>query len=70
MKIAGIFFLLFGVISLGLGFAMLLDKTLLTQFGDTMRTLFIILLFVYGIYRVWTAIRAMKYSPKRNSAQQ
>jgi hypothetical protein len=60
MKIAGFLFLLFGLMSLGLGIAMLLDKTLLNQFGETIRIIFIVLLFVYGIYRVWTAVRTMK----------
>jgi len=64
MKFAGILFFLFGLISLGLGIAMVLDKTLLNQFGDTIRTVFIILLFVYGLYRVWTAVRAMKFSSR------
>ena len=60
MKIAGFLFLLFGLISLGLGIAMLIDSTLLNQFGSTVRTVFIVLLFVYGIYRIWSAIGAMK----------
>jgi hypothetical protein len=60
MKLAGFLFLLFGLISLGLGIAMLLDKTLLNQFSDTMRTVFIVMLFVYGLYRLWSSIGAMR----------
>ncbi|MEP7234583.1 MAG: hypothetical protein ABI778_04730 [Ignavibacteriota bacterium] len=60
MKIAALLFLLFGFIALGLGIAMLLDDTLLMQFDGTIRTVFIVMLFVYGGYRLWSAIGAAK----------
>jgi len=67
MKLAGLLFLLFGLLALGLGIAMLMDKTLLNQFGDSVRTVFIILLFVYGAYRVWTAVSAMRAASKNTA---
>ncbi len=70
MKIAAVLFFLFGLMALGLGFAMLLDKTLLNQFDSTVRTIFIALLFVYGAYRLWTAFGAVKrFSERRNAAK-
>jgi hypothetical protein len=60
MKIVAYLFLLFGVLALGLGIAMLMDKTLLNQFSETMRGIFIGVLFGYGIYRVFTFVGALK----------
>jgi hypothetical protein len=66
MRITAFLFLLFGVLSLGLGIAMLIDKTLLNQFSETARTVFIGMLFGYGVYRVWTAISNFrKNTPKQ-----
>ena len=67
MKLAGLLFLVFGLLALGLGIAMLMDKTLLNQFGDSIRIVFIILLFVYGAYRVWSAISAMRAASKNST---
>ena len=67
MKIAGILFFLFGLMSLGLGIAMLADKTLLNQFDSTVRNVFIGLLFVYGAYRLWTAFGAIKRAAQRRA---
>jgi hypothetical protein len=67
MKIAAILFLLFGLIALGLGIAMLMDKTLLYQFDGTVRTVFIVMLFVYGAYRLWSAIGAVKRAAQRRA---
>ncbi|MDP4220995.1 MAG: hypothetical protein Q8916_07120 [Bacteroidota bacterium] len=67
MKLTGLLFLLFGLIALGLGIAMVADKTLLNQFDSTLRTVFIVLLFVYGAYRLWTAIGTMRNSSKTQS---
>jgi hypothetical protein len=64
MKLAGFLFLLFGLMALGLGIAMVADKTLLNQFDSTIRTAFIVLLFVYGAYRLWSAIGAMRRASK------
>ncbi|MFI5264604.1 MAG: hypothetical protein ACHQM6_08825 [Candidatus Kapaibacterium sp.] len=68
MKIAAYLFLLFGLISLGLGIAMVIDKTLLTQFSDTVRTVFIVMLFLYGIYRIWSSVSAMRRT-RQNAAK-
>jgi len=68
MKIAAVLFFLFGLIALGLGIAMLMDKTLLNQFDSTVRTVFIAMLFVYGSYRLWSAIGAVRRYSQRQSA--
>jgi len=60
MKIVAFLFLLFGVLAFGLAIAMLMDKTLLNQFSDTVRGIFIGMLFGYGIYRIWTFASALK----------
>ena len=67
MKIAAILFLLFGLIALGLGVAMLMDKTLLNQFDGTIRTVFIVMLFVYGAYRLWSAFGTVKRAAQRRA---
>lgn len=70
MKITALLFLLFGLLSLGLGIAMVLDHTLLNQFDSPIRTGFIILLFVYGAYRLWSAIGVIrKTSAARQAAK-
>jgi hypothetical protein len=68
MKIAAILFFLFGLIALGLGIAMLMDKTLLNQFDGTVRTVFIVMLFVYGAYRLWSAIGTVRRFAQRQSS--
>ena len=67
MKIAGFLFLLFGLMALALGIAMVMDKTLLNQFDSSVRTVFIVLLFVYGAYRLWSAIGAMRRASQRRA---
>lgn len=70
MKITALLFLLFGFLALGLGIAMLLDKTLLNQFDSTLRSVFIALLFVYGAYRLWSAMSAMRRASKAQKQMQ
>jgi hypothetical protein len=53
--------------ALGLGIAMVADKTLLNQFDSPVRTGFIVLLFVYGSYRLWSAIGAMRRASQRRA---
>jgi hypothetical protein len=67
MKITVLLFLLFGLTALGLGIAMVADKTLLNQFDPTLRTVFIILLFVYGAYRIWSAIGAVRKTSRQTA---
>ena len=67
MKIAGILFFLLGLMALGLGIAMVADETLLHQFDSTVRTIFIVMLFVYGAYRLWSAFGAMKRAAQRRA---
>lgn len=67
MKIAGLLFFLFGLMALGLGIAMLADKTLLNQFDSTVRSVFIAMLFLYGAYRLWSAFGAIKRASQRRA---
>ena len=68
MKLAALFFLVFGIMSLCLGIAMLMNDTLLSQFDSPIRTAFIILLFVYGIYRLWSAVTVARKNAARKAA--
>jgi len=67
MKITAFLFLVFGLLSLGLGIAMITDKTLLTQFGETPRAIFIGILFGYGLFRIWSAISSFRNPPSRQA---
>lgn len=60
MKLISIIFLLFGVIALGVGVYMLVDPTLLSALEPTMRTVLAILLVLYGIFRLSTAVGGLK----------
>ena len=68
MKFTAILFLFFGLLSLGLGIAMVVDHTLLNQFDSPIRTGFIILLFVYCAYRLWSAISVVRKNAARRAA--
>ena len=65
MKLAALFFLVFGIMAICLGIAMLMNDTLLIQFGSTVRIVFIVMLFGYGSYRVMAGISTIKKASKR-----
>ncbi len=60
MKIFTLFFLLLGVVALGIGMYMLLDSSILNNLPPTPRTVMAILLALYGIFRIFTSLGAMK----------
>ncbi len=69
MKLAALFFFVFGIMSICLGIAMLMNDTLLIQFGSTVRIIFIVLLFGYGIYRVMAGVSTIKKASQRQDAK-
>ena len=60
MKLVSLVFLVFGVVALALGIYMLAGGSLLTALDPTMRTVLAILLVLYGIFRLSTAIGGLR----------
>ncbi len=64
MKLAALFFLVFGFMAICLGIAMLMNDTLLDQFGPSFRIVFIVLLFGYGSYRIMAGVSTIRKASK------
>jgi hypothetical protein len=60
MKLVSLVFLIIGIVALGLGIYMLAGGSVLTQLDSTTRTVLAILLVLYGIFRLSTAIGGLK----------
>jgi hypothetical protein len=60
MKLVSLVFLVIGFVALGLGIYMIAGGSLLTQLDSTTRTVLAILLILYGIFRLSTAIGGLK----------
>ena len=63
MKGTALVFLLLGLVAFGLGAYMLfIDKEMLNQLDPTIRTVFAVLLLLYGGFRIFTAVGGMRKS--------
>ena len=70
MKITAILFFLFGLLALGTGIYMFVDRSLLNQFDQSFRTIFAVILILYGIFRVASSIGAMKKTSSKPTGAQ
>ena len=55
-----IVFLLIGLAAFGIGVYMLLDPTMLDELEPTLRLVFSILMILYGLFRIITAIGGIR----------
>lgn len=55
-----IVFLFLGLVAFGIGVYMFIDKTMLSQLEPTVRLVFGILLILYGLFRITTAIGGIR----------
>jgi hypothetical protein len=55
-----IVFLFLGLVAFGIGVYMLVDPTMLNQLEPTVRLVFSILLVLYGLFRIVTAIGGIR----------
>jgi hypothetical protein len=63
-KVSSIAYIVVGMIALMLGIAILVVPSLLGPMDLSMRVFFIGMLFIYGIYRLYTGLSDMKQHSK------
>ena len=55
-----VFFLILGLAAFGIGVYMFIDPTMLQALEPTVRLVFSILLILYGLFRIFTAIGGIR----------